>query len=254
MLTRLFNQIRGRISLFFSAIEFRNPEVLLENATNDLKQNRQRMREGLSELAANSARLQQQVANKERSKVDLEGRVLVAYNGGNMERAQEIAAQLQELEGDLSEDKLELESNETAYKNMHETCMAVEKETIKKIERLKRALSKAKASEAAANVADIVSGVATKASAATENMERLEEVLADKQAKASGRLRVAGDSPQFQAIRSREEERKEASKAALANFLASRNIAVPGTQKADTEKPAGEASVQQRPKLGESEA
>lgn len=251
MITRIFNQIRGRISLFFSALEFRNPEVLLENATNDLKTNRQRMREGLSELAANSARLQQQIANKERSKKDLEGRVLVAYNGGNMERAQELAAQLQELEADLSEDKQELESNETAYRNMHDTCMAVEKETIKKIERLKRALSKAKAAEAAANVADIVSGVATKASAATENMERLEEVLADKQAKASGRLRVAGDSPQFQAIRAREEERKDASKAALANFLASRNIAVPADKKVET---PSESATPERPKIGESEA
>jgi phage shock protein A len=253
MFNRLFNQIRGRISLFFSSIEFGNPEVLLENATNDLKANRQRMREGLGELAANSARLQQQISNKDRSRVDLEGRVLVAYNGGHVERAQELAAQLQELVADLAEDKQEFESNENAYKTMHETCMAVEKETIKKIERLKRSLSKAKAAEAAANVADMVSGVATKATAATQNLERLEEVLAEKQAKAAGRLRVAGDSPQFQAIRGREEERKEAAQSALANFLASRNITDP---MASQVKPAESAPVQsqQRPSIKESES
>ena len=37
LFARMYNQIRGRISLFFSSLEFRNPEVLLENAKEDLR-------------------------------------------------------------------------------------------------------------------------------------------------------------------------------------------------------------------------
>lgn len=230
MFTRIWNQIRGRISLFFSALEFQNPEVLLENATNDLKKNRLAMRQGLSELAANSERLKGQVARAQMQKQELEGRILVAYNGGNTEMAQELAARLQEVEADLAENEQELASNESAYKTLHDTAMAVEKETLKKIERLKRSLSKAKAAEASANIAEIVSGVATTTSAANVNMERLQEVIDEKHAKAAGRLRVAGDSPQLSDIRMREQERKVQAQAALANFLAKKNIAMKGAE------------------------
>jgi phage shock protein A len=251
LFTRLYNQIRGRFSLFFSSLEFRNPEVLLENAKEDLKKNRVRMQSGVAQMAAVSERLRRQIADGERRKQDLEGRIMVMYNSGKEEIAAELAAQLQEVEGDLAENKAEFEANETAYKEFVATCQTVEKETRKKIEKLTAAMSKAKAKEAMADVAEMLSGSVSQQSASLDNMQRLEEVVTEKLDKASGRVRAAQDTSQFSDIKLRQQEQDIAKKAALASFLARKNIAMAPKESAAALAASAPAPTE-KPKLGES--
>lgn len=249
LFSRLYNQIRGRFSLFFSSLEFRNPEVLLENAKEDLKSNRVRMQSGVASMAAVSERLRRQIADGERRKQDLEGRIMVMYNSGKEELAAELAGQLQEVEADLTENQTEFDHNESAYKEFVAACQTAEKETRKKIEKLTASLSKAKAKEAMADVSEMLSGSITQQSASLDNMQRLEEVVNEKLDKASGRVRAAQDSSQFTDIKVRQQEAEVAKKAALANFLARKGVAM--TPKA-SESAAAPATPAERPKLGES--
>ncbi|BET67147.1 hypothetical protein ASA1KI_20650 [Opitutales bacterium ASA1] len=247
LFVRLYNQVRGRVSLFFSSLEFRNPEVLLENAKEDLKTNRVRMQNGVAQMATVSERLKRQIADGERRKQDLEGRVMVMYNAGKEELAAELAEQLQQVENDLAENQAEFDANENAYKEFVAACQTVEKETRKKIEKLTASLSKAKAKEAMADVSEMISGTVTKQSASLENMSRLEGVVTEKLDKASGRLRAAQDSTQFTDIKLKQQEQEISKKAALANFLARKNVAM-----APKEGAAAAPVATEKPKLGES--
>jgi phage shock protein A len=250
LFSRVYNQIRGRISLFFSSLEFRNPEVLLENAKEDLRTNRVRMQSGVASMAAVSERLKRQIADGERRKQDLEGRIMVMYNSGKEELAGELAGQLQEVEGDLAENKAEFEQNENSYKEFVAACQTAERETRKKIEKLTASLSKAKAKEAMAEVSEMLSGTITKQSASLDNMQRLEEVVGEKLDKASGRVRAAQDSSQFSDIKLRQQENEVAKKAALANFLARKGVAM--APKAGESAAAAAPTPAEKPRLGES--
>jgi phage shock protein A len=247
LFVRLYNQVRGRVSLFFSSLEFRNPEVLLENAKEDLKTNRVRMQNGVAQMATVSERLKRQIADGERRKQDLEGRVMVMYNAGKEELAAELAEQLQQVENDLAENQAEFDANEQAYKEFVAACQTVEKETRKKIEKLTASLSKAKAKEAMADVSEMISGTVSKQSASLENMSRLEDVVTEKLDKASGRLRASQDSTQFTDIKLKQQEQEISKKAALANFLARKNVAM-----APKEGATAAPVPTEKPKLGES--
>lgn len=248
LLSRLYNQIRGRFSLFFSSLEFKNPEVLLENAKEDLRANRLRMQNGVAQMAAVSERLKRQITDGERRKQDIEGRIMVMYNAGKEDLAADLAGQLQQIEADLGENKAEFDHNENAYKEFVGACQTVENETRKKIERLTASLSKAKAKEAMAEVSEMLSGTVTQQSASLENMQRLEEVVNEKLDKASGRVRAAQDSSQFGDLKLKQQEQEIAKKAALANFLARKNIAM---QPKPAEIAAAPAPSPEKPKLGE---
>lgn len=248
LFSRIYNQIRGRISLFFSSLEFRNPEVLLENAKEDLKANRIRMQNGVAQMAAVSERLKRQLADGERRKQDLEGRVMVMYNAGKEDLAAELAEQLQQVENDLGENRAEFDHNEQAYKEFVGACQTVEKETRKKIEKLTASLSKAKAKEAMADVSEMLAGTVSQQSSSLENMSRLEEVVTEKLDKASGRLRASQDTSQFTDIKLKQQEQEISKKAALANFLARKNIAMAPKEGAA----AAPATPAEKPKLGES--
>jgi phage shock protein A len=247
---RLYNQVRGRISLLISSLEFRNPEVLLENAKEDLKTNRVRMQSGIAQMAAVSEKLKRQIAEGERRKADLEGRIMVVYNGGREDLAAELAEQLQSVDSDLAENKSELEHNETAYKEFVAACQTAEKEIRKKIDKLTTSLSKAKAKEALADVSEMLSGTISQQSSSLDNMQRLDEVVNDKLDKASGRLRAAQDSSKFSDLKLKQQEQDLAKKAALANFLAKKNIAMKPTE-SSAQSPTP-AAAPEKPKMSES--
>lgn len=249
MIARLWNQIRGRISLFFSGLEFRNPEVLLENARNDLQKNRVKMREGLANLAANSEALRRQVTQGKARQQDLENRVMTAYQAGRTDLAEELAGELASVEADNTENEREFAQNEQAYKQFAEMCQTVEKDLLKKMERYQRALAKAKATEAAADVSEMLSGTVSQTNAASTNMERLGQVIDEKGDKAAGRMRAATDSGQFQEIKLKQQENEMRKKTALASFLAKKGVAATAPATGSAAAPAT-PTTPERPTLG----
>ena len=172
---------------------------------------------------------------------------MVVYNGGNQQLAEELAAQLQSVETDLTENKAELDHNEAAYKEFVGACQTAETEIRKKIERLTNALSKAKAKEALADVSEMLSGTISKQSSSLDNMQRLDEVVNEKLDKASGRLRASQDSTQFSDLKLKQQEQDVAKKAALANFLAKKNVAMKPAESVS----AAPTPAPEKPKMSE---
>lgn len=235
MFQRFANLIRGFFNGLASGFEKRNPELLLENAKEDLRKNVINMRNGRAQLAAQSASLQRQIAEEKIRERELEGRVQVFLDAGKEEQAGDAALELQTIKDDLAKNQDQLAQNETAYKEFTAMCATTEKELTRKIQEYARMISEAKAKEAAAEAAEFIAGTISSTSASGENLDRLKNVVNEKLDSASGRLRAAQDTSGFSNIKAMQEERQLRSQAALASFKAARGLKSTTTPTAATE-------------------
>src|SRR5882724_2543211 len=224
MFRRFANLIRGFFNGIASAFEKRNPELLLENAKEDLRKNVIAMRNGRAQLAAQSASLQRQIAECKIRDRELEGRVQVFLDAGKEEQAGDAALELQTIKDDLAKNTDQLAQNEGAYKEFTAMCATTEKELTRKIQEYARMISEAKAKEAAAEAAEFISGAISSTTGAGDNLDRLKTVVTEKLDAASGRLRAAQDTSGFANVKAMQEERQLRASAALASFKAAKGL------------------------------
>src|SRR5476651_633964 len=177
MFKRFSNLIRGFFNSIASGFERRNPELLLENAKEDLRKNVIAMRNGRSQLAAQSASLQRQVAEGRIRERELEGRVQVFLDAAKEDQAGDAALELQTVRDDLAKNTDQLNQNESAYKEFTTMCATTEKELMRKINEYARMISEAKAKEAAAEAAEFISGAISSTAGSGDNLDRLKEVV-----------------------------------------------------------------------------
>lgn len=237
MFQRFANLIRGFFNGIASGFEKRNPELLLENAKEDLRKNVINMRNGRAQLAGQSASLQRQIAEQKIRERELEGRVQVFLDAGKEEQAGDAALELQTIKDDLAKNTDQLSQNESAYKEFTLMCATTEKELTRKIQEYARMISEAKAKEAAAEAAEFIAGSISSTSASGENLDRLKNVVNEKLDTASGRLRAAQDTSGFANIKAMQEERQLRSQAALASFKAAKGLKSAPTAAAEPAKP-----------------
>lgn len=228
MFKRFANLVRGFFNGIASGFEKRNPELLLENAKEDLRKNVIAMRNGRTQLAAQSASLQRQVAEGKIRERELEGRVQILLDGGKEEQAGDVALELQAVKDDLTKNTDQLAQNEAAYKEFTAMCATTEKELTRKIQEYARMISEAKAKEAAAEAAEFISGAISNTAGGGENLDRLKTIVNEKLDNASGRLRAAQDTSGFTNVKAMQEERQLRAAAALASFKAARGIKAGG--------------------------
>jgi phage shock protein A len=243
MFQRFANLIRGFFNGIASGFEKRNPELLLENAKEDLRKNVIAMRNGRAQLAAQSASLQRQVAEGKIRERELEGRVQVFLDAGKDEQAGDAALELQTIKDDLTKNNDQLAQNESAYKEFTAMCATTEKELMRKIQEYGRMISEAKAKEAAAEAAEFISGTISSTAGSGDNLDRLKTVVTERLDHASGRLRAAQDTSGFSNVKAMQEERQLRASAALASFKAAKGMkaGAPATpavpEKVDAAKP-----------------
>jgi len=224
MFSRFANLIRGFFNGIASGFEKRNPELLLENAKEDLRKNVINMRNGRAQLAAQSASLQRQIAEMKIRERELEGRVQVFIDAGKEEQAGDAALELQTIRDDLAKNNDQLTQNESAYKEFTAMCATTEKELMRKIQEYARMISEAKAKEAAAEAAEFISGAISNTTGAGDNLDRLRTVVTEKLDTATGRLRAAQDTSGFANVKAMQEERQLRASAALASFKAAKGL------------------------------
>lgn len=228
MFQRFANLIRGFFNGIASSFEKRNPELLLENAKEDLRKNVIAMRNGRAQLAAQSASLQRQIAEGKIRERELEGRVQLFLDAGKEEQAGDAALELQTIKDDLAKNNDQFTQNESAYKEFTAMCATTEKELMRKIQEYGRMISEAKAKEAAAEAAEFVAGAISTTAGAGDNLDRLKNVVTEKLDVASGRLRAAQDTAGFSNVKAMQEERQLRASAALASFKAAKGIKASG--------------------------
>lgn len=223
---RIGRLFRGFLSLFISGIEQRNPEALMEDARQEFRNKLAQYNQALARMAGIAERLKSQIKSKTQKIQDLEQRVLANHRAGNMELAGSLAREMQELRADLTTDTQELADTEEAYQANLRQAKVAQKEFEDKVRRLERQLSMVKVKEAQAEAAGALSNVAFKVGDLGDTMKTVEEVLNKRYEVSAGKARVSRDLVDMEKVQEKEAERKALEQSALAEFLASRNIAV----------------------------
>jgi phage shock protein A len=230
---RIGRLFRGFLSLFVSGLESRSPEALMEAARQEFRDKMAAYNQALARMAGIAERLKSQVKMKTTRATDLERSILANHRAGNMDRAGQLARELQELKADLDTDAAELkDANEIYTENMRQAKLA-QSEFEEKVRRLERQLSQVQVKEAQAEAGAALSSVAFKAGDLGDTMKTVEEVLNKRYELSAGKARVAKDMVDMEQVQEKENERRALEQNALADFLASQGIAAPATPGAE---------------------
>jgi phage shock protein A len=112
MFSRLGNLIKGFFSLFISGVEKRNPEALLELEQENLRKQVANFNQGLATHAGMCERIMGQVRKLEAEQKDLRAKTTAHLRAGNKSAAGQYALRLQTIDGQLEENRKQLEQAE----------------------------------------------------------------------------------------------------------------------------------------------
>jgi phage shock protein A len=226
MFKRISNLFRGFFGLFVSGLERQNPEALLEVEKENLRKQIARYNQGLATHAGMCERLMTQVKSLEQSEKELRAQTGANIKAGNRERAAQLALQLQTISTQLEENRKQLESAETTYKDLVKARNVTVDEAKAKIASLKFSLDDLKVKKATAEMNEMASGMISSIGGSGDTLNRLQEMVEEERTKASGRARVARDSLNTTDFQMKESEQKALADQALADFAAKEGIAL----------------------------
>jgi len=159
MFKRISNLFRGFMSLFISGMEKQNPEALLEVETENLRKQIAQYNQGLISHAGLCERLMTQVKKLEGEQRDLRAKTTANLRAGNNDAAGQYALRLQTVERELTENRAQLQSAETTYKELIRARDVAVSTAKAKIETLRAGISDLKMKRAMAELTEMASGM-----------------------------------------------------------------------------------------------
>lgn len=228
MFRRISNLIKGFFSLFVSGVERQNPQALLEVERENLRKQIGQYNQGLASHAGLCERLMSQVKKLEADEKDLRAKTTANLKVGNKEAAGQYALRLQTVTRELTENRTQLESAETTYKNLLKARDVAISAAQAKLESLRRDLDDLKVKKAMAELTEMASGMITSIGGAGDTLDRLHQMVNEDKDKAAGRVRVAQDTINMGDVKLKEAEQAALADQALADFAAAEGIAMPG--------------------------
>jgi phage shock protein A len=117
MLGRIANLFKAFLNVFIGSVERQNPEALLELEKENLRKQISNFNDGLAAHAGLAERLMGQVRKLESDQKDLRAKAAAHLKAGNKQAAGQYALRLQTVERELEENRKQLESAESTYKN-----------------------------------------------------------------------------------------------------------------------------------------
>lgn len=228
MLGRIKNLITGFLSLFISGLEKQNPEALLEAEKERCRKMIGQYNEALAPQAGLIERLKRQIQQEEKNERELKARISANITAGNQEAAGRLALDYQRVKRDLAENRTQLETAETTYRNLVRTRDVVYKEAQQKIEQIASGISRMRMNQATAELTEMAAGMIGKIGEGGDNLNRLEAMVNESADTAAGRARVAKDSINTAEIEVKESEQAALANAALADFAAENGIVLAG--------------------------
>ena len=246
MFGRIANLFKGFLSLFVSGVERRNPEALLELEQENLRKQIGNFNQGLASHAGLAERLMSQVRKLEAEQKDVRAKTTAHVRAGNNAAAGQYALRLQSIEAQLTENRAQLESAETTYKNLVRARDLAMQTARAKIESLKGAINDMRMNQAMAEIHEMSAGMITNIGGAGDTLNRLETMVTEERDKAAGRARVARDSVDMTQVVVKEAEMTALADQALADFAAREGISLKGAaapapaerSMGETEKPS----------------
>jgi phage shock protein A len=228
MFGRIANLFKGFLSLFVSGIERRNPEALLELEQENLRKQIGNFNQGLASHAGMSERLMSQVRKLEAEQKELRAKTTAHVRAGNNSAAGQYALRLQSVEQQLAENRTQLESAETTYKNLVKARDVAVQTARAKIESLKGAINDMRMKQAMAEIHEMSAGMITEIGGSGDTLNRLHEMVEEERNKAAGRARVARDAVDMTQVEIKEAEMNALADQALADFAAREGITLKG--------------------------
>ncbi len=244
MYGRIFNLLRGFMSLFIKDLEKRNPEALLELEKENLRQQIANFNEGLASHAGLAERLMSQVRKLEADEQELRAKTTAHLRAGNKSAAGQYALRLQTVDRELEENRRQMQQAEGTYKNLVKARNVAMASAQAKIESLKGAIADMRMNQAMAEMHEMAAGMIGSIGSGGETLSRLHEMVEEERTQAAGRARVAKDSVHMDEIEVKEAEMEALADQALADFAAREGIALEG-KPAPAARTMGSAGEQQ---------
>lgn len=249
MFTRIANLFKGFLSLFIKDLEKRNPEALLELEQENLRKQISSYNHGLANHAGLAERLMGQVRKLENEEKELRARTTAHLRAGNKQAAAQHALRLQTITRELAENRAQMESAETTYKDLVRARDVAVSAARAKIESLKGAINDMRMKTAMAEMNEMAAGMIGNLGGSGDTLNRLHEMVEEERTKAAGRARVSKDSIDMADINVKEAEMNALADQALADFAAAEGLSLGEPEVA---APAATRSMGARPAEGES--
>ena len=243
MFKRIANLFRGFLSLFIPGIEKTNPEALLEVEKENLRKQIANYNQGLASHAGLCERLMSQVKSGEKQEQELRAKTSAHLKAGNRDAAAQYALQLQGVQRDLQENRVQLEQANNTYQDLVKARDVTIKAAQAKIEGLKSTITDMRMKQATAEMAEMASGMISNIGGSGDTLNRLQEMIGEERDKAAGRARVATDSIDMGEVRVKEAEQSALADQALADFAAQEGLVLESAPGA-----AAPANVETKPK------
>ena len=107
-LSRLFNLVKGFLSIFVGRLEEKNPEIAYENAINNMTEKYSKLKSAAAGLIKNRAKLEARIKRTEGQLEELKLQIEVAVDKGDDEVAVVLLDQEEELNSTLATDRADL--------------------------------------------------------------------------------------------------------------------------------------------------
>jgi phage shock protein A len=153
------NIIRGFFSLFIKGLESSNPEALIENEKENLRNQISRFNENLANHAAFTERLMRQIKTLSAKDKELTAKITANLKAGNNKVAGQLALQLQTVKAQLEENQQQLEIAEKTFKDLEKSRDVAIREAQHKIEKLQALVSETQMLEAQAELQEMAKGM-----------------------------------------------------------------------------------------------
>jgi len=228
MFKRIGNLVRGFLGLFVSGLEKQNPEALIEVEQENLRKQIANYNQGLAAHAGLCEKLMTQVKKLEAEEKDLSAKASANLRVGNRAAAGQYALRLQTIQGQLVENRTQLQDAETTYKELLKARDVTIRQVQDKIQALKFGINDLKVKRATAELSEMASGMVSSIGNSGDTLNRLHEMVEEERSVAAGRARVAKDSIDTSGIHLMEEEQNALAEAALADFAAKEGLEIGG--------------------------
>jgi phage shock protein A len=230
MIKRLGNLIMGFLHLFTTALEKRNPEVLLALEQENLRKQIGNYNLGLSTHAGLCERLVTQVKRLENEERSVRAQTTALLRRGKRQSAGAFALRLQNVERDLQGSRTQFARAEEVYRELIRARDLACKKAQSQIQALRFELDDLKIRRATAELTEAASGMITQIGGPGDTLKRLQELVEHEREKAAGKARVAGDAMDSTSSELDEAQQEALGEQALTNFEASQEIESEGRQ------------------------
>ena len=243
MFQRLANLFRGVFGRFVSGLERSNPEALLENEKENLRQQIKNFNDGLVHHAALCERLVRQVRKLEKEEAMLSEKTRSLLRAGNRKAAADAALRLQTISRELAENRTQAEEAEKTFRDLVRARDSAVEGAKRKIEELRRGIDDMRIQESMAELNKMAAGLVTGLGDTGDTLARLEHMIEDQRSRAAGLSRVAKEALDMSDVEDRIAEQEASAEAALADFAAREGIELGGMPPAETEEESSSRSM-----------